>query len=78
MLDISELQKLYYNDYLRLMALTKSSSDMMERFKTIVYKYIDDREFNINDLVIEHKVDIYMDRKHNYKFKESLIDGYIN
>lgn len=77
-LDTSELQKLYYNDYLRLMALTKSSSDMMERFKTIVYKYIDDKEFNINNLVIEHKVDIYIDKKHNYKFKESLIDGYIN
>ncbi|MGB3367961.1 MAG: DUF5702 domain-containing protein, partial [Acidaminobacteraceae bacterium] len=76
-LDASELQKLYYNDYLRLMALTKSSSSMMERFKIIVYIYMDDEDFNINDLVIEHKVNIYMDKRNNYKFKESLIDGYI-
>lgn len=78
LLDESEVQKLYYNDYLRLMALTKSSSDMMERFKKIVYVYIDEEDFDINELIIEHKIDIYMDKKHNYKFKETLIDGYIN
>lgn len=76
-IETNKFQELYYNDYLRLMALTKSSSDMMNRFKKIVHSYIDESDFNINTLIIEHRIDIFLDEKENYRFKESLLDGYI-
>lgn len=74
----NEIFNLYYNDYLRLMALATSSSKMMARFKLIVNEYLGVDEFDINNLLIEHKVDIFMDERRNRKFKESLVDGYIN
>ncbi len=68
---------LYYNDYLRLMGLSRSSSDMMYRFKLLISRYMEDESFNINELVIEHKIEIYLDKGRKVKFKETLIDGYI-
>lgn len=71
-----EFYYMYYNDYIRLIGMATNYDDMCVRFKTLVYKYVDEENFDMEKLAVEHKIYIIDKNIFGKKEKQVINDGY--